>query len=353
MKCSDKPYTAQGACNYIEKTHKTFASKVGCEGETMKVAMINDCAFVGETLIKYLPEDLRVFHLKRARRFFDKTLGIAWKILRSEGDLYHVHYLLQDCYLALKFGKRPIIGHAHGSDVRDSIRHFIWGRIVRHNLEKCDKIVVSTPNLLKTAKEYNESAEYIPNLVDDSIFYPRARDRAENRLRVLIAVASDWNVKGTDKIIRALKRIEEDVNVSIIKYGVDIDKTLKLAKNLGLCVTVLPSVSHTAMPEYYWSADTVIASIGIGEALGMVALEAIACGRPVITRVSSEFSEYKAFPLLDISTPEEIADAILSSTNENLWKKEYEYLRYYHNPKRVTKRFMKIYEDLIKGKKSD
>ena len=57
----------------------------------MKVIMINDCAFVGETLIKYLPEDLRVFHLKRSRRFFDKTLGIAWKILGSEGDLYHVH----------------------------------------------------------------------------------------------------------------------------------------------------------------------------------------------------------------------------------------------------------------------
>jgi hypothetical protein len=41
-------------------------------------------------------------HLKRSKGFFDKAFGGAWKILRSKGDLYHVHYLLQDCYLALK-----------------------------------------------------------------------------------------------------------------------------------------------------------------------------------------------------------------------------------------------------------
>jgi glycosyltransferase involved in cell wall biosynthesis len=319
----------------------------------MKIVMVNDCAFVGETLIKYLPEDFSVVHLKRSRRFFDKTLGVAWRIFRSKGDLYHVHYLLQDCYLALKFGKQPIIGHAHGSDLRETIKNRrLLGRIVRHNLKNCDKIIVSTPNLLEIAKRYNESAEYIPNLVNESIFHPRAQERAKNKMRVLIAGASDWNVKGTDKIIRAVKRIERDVTVSVVKYGVDSDKTLKLAKTLDLHVNVLSPVLHTEMREYYWSSNVVIASIGIGGTLGMVALEAIACGRPVITRVSSDFPEYRAFPLLDISTPEEIADAILSSRDENLWKKEHGYFRTYHNSKKVTERFMKIYNDLIKGKKN-
>ena len=319
----------------------------------MKIVMINDCAYVGETLIKYLPENFSVFHLKRSRSFLDKTLGIAWRIFRSEGVLYHVHYLLQDCWLTLKFGKHPVIGHAHGSDVRLSLKHFAWSRIVRHNLEKCDKIVVSTPDLLNTAKEYNESTEYIPNLVNESIFYTRALERPENKIKVLIAVDSNWNVKGTDIIMRALKRVEKDVDVSMIKYGVDSDKTLKLARNLNLHVNVLSPVPHVYMPEYYWGADTVIGAIGIGGALGMVVLEAIACGRPVITRASSEFSEYVTFPLLDISTPEEIADAILSSKDENLWRKEYEYFRSYHNPEKVAKRFMKIYNYLIEGKKTD
>jgi len=66
----------------------------------MKVVMVNDCAHVGETLIKYLPEDFSVLHLKRSRSFFDKTFGVAWRIFRAKGDLYHVYYLLQGCYLA-------------------------------------------------------------------------------------------------------------------------------------------------------------------------------------------------------------------------------------------------------------
>ena len=76
----------------------------------MKVVMINDCAFVGETSVKYLPSCFDVVHLKRTRKFLDKTVKIAWKILRAKGDVYHCHYSLQDCWLALKFGKRPIVG---------------------------------------------------------------------------------------------------------------------------------------------------------------------------------------------------------------------------------------------------
>ena len=44
----------------------------------MKVVMINDCAFVGEKLIRHLPSHINVIHLKRTRKFLDKT----FKILR-------------------------------------------------------------------------------------------------------------------------------------------------------------------------------------------------------------------------------------------------------------------------------
>ncbi len=319
----------------------------------MKVVMINDCSFVGETLTKYFSEDSNVVHLKRTKGLFDKTVKICWRILRSNGDVYHCHYLLQDCWLALRLGKHPIVGHAHGSDLRDSIKRFVLGRIVRHNLKNCDKIVVSTPNLLKTARKYNKSAEYVPNLVNESIFCVRVPRETEEKIRILIASASDWSLRGTDKIIKALKKIERNVEVSIVEYGVDINRTLKLAKLLGLHMKVLPPVPHSDMPKYYWSADVVIGPIGVGGSIGMVALEAIACGRPVITHVSSKFTEYEAFPLLDIFTPKDIADAVLSLRDENVWEKQYEYFKTYHNPENVVRKFMKIYDDLIELKKCD
>jgi len=112
-------------------------------------------------------------HLKRRRCFFDKTFGIVWKILQSRGDLYHVHYLFQECYLALKFGKRPLVGHAHGSDLRDTLRSNKWGWIVEQNLQRCDKVLVAQPTILKIAKRFNGAAEYFPIPYDPEKFYPR------------------------------------------------------------------------------------------------------------------------------------------------------------------------------------
>lgn len=308
--------------------------------------MVNDCAFVGETLVKYLPKDFRVYYLKRSRSFSDKTVGIAWRIFKSKGNLYHIHYLLQDCYLALKFGKHPLVGHAHGSDLRSSIKHRVFGRIVRYNLKNCDKILVSTPDILSIAKEFRSDVEYLPNPVDSGIFYPKplVTEKPEKK-RVLIASDSNWNVKGTDMTIRALSKIKDDVEINIIKYGVDFERTLSLTRSLGMQLNVLPKVPHDEMNEYYWSADIVIDQFKMGS-LGMVSLEAIACGRPVIVYVSSEYHEYKDFPLKDLNVEEEIADAILNADME-LWQREYSYLEKNHKPEVVIERLLRIYRSAV------
>jgi len=310
----------------------------------MKLIMINDCAFVGETLLKYMPNAIEKQYIKRSRGFWSKTFGLAYKILKAKGDIYHVHYLLQDCYIASKLGKKPLIGHAHGSDLRASLRHPLWGRIVRHNLRKCDKVLVSTPDVLGIAKNFREDAEYLPNPVDTEIFYPKPIVEHGGKKRVLIASDSNWSVKGTDIAIRALSRIKDDVNVSIIAYGVDFERTLSLAYSLGLQVNVLPKVSHEKLNQYYWNADVVIDRFKLGS-LGMVSLEAIACGRPVITYVSSEYPEYTDFPLKDVKTEEEIASTIRDA-NVKLWEKEYTYLEKNHRTKSIVERLLSVYKDV-------
>jgi glycosyltransferase involved in cell wall biosynthesis len=310
----------------------------------MKVVMINDCAFVGETLLKYMPLAMEKQHIKRSRGFWSKTFGLAYKILKAEGNLYHVHYLLQDCFIAACLGKKPLIGHAHGSDLRVSLRHPLWGTIVRHNLRKCDKVLVSTPDILGIAKTFREDAEYLPNPVDMEIFYPKPLLEHGGKKRVLIASDSNWSVKGTDMAIRALSRIKDDVDVSIIAYGIDFERTLSLAYSFGLHMNILPKVSHEKLNQYYWSADVVIDRFKLGS-LGMVSLEAIACGRPVITYVSSKYIEYADFPLRDVKTEEEIADAIINA-NVKLWEKEYTYLEKNHRTKSIVERLLSIYKDV-------
>ena len=308
----------------------------------MKVVMINDCAYVGETLIKYLPKELEVVHLKRSRGFLSKTFGILWKIMRSKGDVYHVHYLLQDCYLALKFGKQPVIGHAHGTDLRSSLKHKIWSRFVRYNLERCEKILVSTPDLLSIAREYREDAEYIPNPVDTNVFYPKPVAFHGGEVKVLIAAKCDWKLKGTDIALYALGKLKDKVKVFVIRYGRDFDKTVALARELNLNLEVLPKISHEKMCKYYWMTDVVIDQFKFG-VLGMVSLEAIACGRPVITFVSSEYASYKDFPIKDIKTQEDII-RVFNGNLEKLWRAEYKYLKRNHDPEKVATKLAGIYK---------
>ena len=311
-----------------------------------EVAMINDCAYVGETLLKYLPAGVRGVHVKRSRGFWSKTFGIAYKIMRVKADVYHAHYLLQDCFIAAYLGKKPLIGHAHGSDLRSTLNHPVWGRIVRYNLAKCDRVIVSTPDILGIAKKFRDDAVYLPNPVDMTLFYPKPLMSHGGKKRVLIASDSNWGVKGTDIAIRALSRIKDDVEVSIIAYGKDFDKTVALASSLGLRLNVLPKVPHERLNEYYWNADVVLDQFKLGS-LGMVSLEAIACGRPVITYVSSGYSEYSDFPLKDVSTEEEVALAV-NNADIKLWQKEYTYLEKNHKPEVIVEKLLNLYCNVIR-----
>jgi len=199
---------------------------------------------------------------------------------------------------------------------------------VRHNLKNCDKVLVSTPDILSIAKKFREDTEYLPNPVDTEIFYPKPIVQHGGKKKVVIASDSNWNVKGTDISVRALSKIKDEVDVSIIKYGIDFDRTLTLTSSLDLHLNILPKFPHNRLNEYYWNADVVIDQFKLGS-LGMVSLEAIACGRPVITYVSSEYSEYRNFPLKDVDTSEEIVSAITDASFE-LWQKEYNYLERNH-----------------------
>jgi glycosyltransferase involved in cell wall biosynthesis len=311
----------------------------------MKLVMINDCSNVGETLLKYMPATVEKQHIERTRGLWSKTLGLAYKILRSKGDIYHSNYLLQDCYVAIHLGKKPILGWGLGSDIRAGLKHPLWGRIVRHNLKNCTRVLVSTPDILAPARQYRDDVEYFPPAVDTEFYYAKQPIQHEGKKKILIASNVNWDVKGTDSAIRALSIVKNEVEVSIIRYGSDFEKTLSLASSLGLPLHVLPAASHEQMRDYYWNSDIVVDQFVCGCA-GMVSLEAIACGRPAVTYVASEYEEYEDFPLKDLTTVDQIAEATVQADN-NLWKKEYEYLDKKHKPESAVKKLLAIYDSLM------
>lgn len=315
----------------------------------MKVVMINDCAFVGETLVKYLPSRFDVVHLTRTRKFLDKTVKIAWKILRAKGDIYHCHYLLQDCWFTLKFGKRPVIGHAHGTDLREVIRSRKLGRFVRCNLENCDKILVAQPMILDVAREFNETAEYFPIPYDPKLFYPISLTTERKVKLVFMASPQNFGVKGTHKLFYALSLVKIPVKVKAIRYGKDLERAEQLAKQLKLDVDFIDVVPHDNMNQLYWNSDVVLGSYGVGQ-LDTVAIEAMASGKPIVHHVLEGF--YPSCPLEEFTSPEEMSQTItrLLTDDKEAEKRvamQLKYVKTTHSAPILAEKLTKIYEELV------
>lgn len=312
----------------------------------MKIVMINDCASAAETLLRYMPPKIEKQLITRTRNPWSKTFGIAYQILRAHGDVYQANYLLQDCYIALRLGKKPLVGYAVGSDLRVYLKHWMWGRVVRHNLKNCDKIMVSTPDLQNIAKPFRQDVEYLPPPVDPELFYSKPILTHGGKKKVLLASNSNWQGKGTDIAIRALSKLKDEIDASIIAHGPDFDKTLELASSLGLALDVLPKVPHEKMNEYYWNTDVVIDQFRVG-CPGTIVVEAIACNRPAVTYVSSAFPEYALLPLKDVDSENKIVEAVREAcTNANVIKKQREYVTANHETAAVVKKLVRIYDSL-------
>lgn len=308
----------------------------------MKVAMVNDAAFVGETIAKYLPYE--VVYIQRNRSLWSKTVKLAWKELNLNADLFHIHYLLQDCYLAQKLGKAPLIGHAHGSDLREALKTKRYGWIVKSNLEQCDKILVAQPTILDIAKRYSESAEYIPIPFDPELFYPKPLPNNTPK-QAFIASTHNFRVKGTDKFLLALAQVP-NVEVKSFAYGPDFPLAAQLAADLNLKIRFISPVNHACMNNLYWESDIVLGSWGIGQ-LDTVAIEAMACGRPVIHLLKEGY--YPTVPLAhELSSVQEVAQQISNILgNRKLAlgqvESQLKYVYRVHDAKIVSKRIEQIY----------
>ena len=319
----------------------------------MIITHVNDCGFVGETLIKYLRDERWVLnHIKRARSLLDKTLGILWKVLNAETDIFHVHYLLQDCFLANKVRDRKVIGHAHGSDLRSTLKSDKWGWIVRSNLKDCDRILVSTPDILSVAQEYRSDAEYLLNPVDLELFYPKPPPK-NDRLRVFYPCDLSI-VKGTDVFIEGFARFQEscpNTELKMIDFG-SYQSTL-IMKNLLRRrkienVHLIPKIPHQKMNTLYWESDIVCTDFKLGITL-MTSLEAMACNRPVIQYINNELYG-NPVPVCNARTPAEILEGLerlsTQEVREQIASSQLEYVKKYHDPCMVAKTVAEIYEEL-------
>lgn len=169
----------------------------------------------------------------------------------------------------------------------------------RRLVQGLDRVVAATEyerRLLRQIYRVPPSrVEVIPLGVDPERFAPGSRAEARGVLgmpvdeRVILAVGRVEPLKGLDILIRAFAQLTERDGVRLVIIGGDesarpeFDRLESIASEVGVleAVTFTGAVEHHLLPDYYRAADVVVMP-SFAESFGLVAVEAMACGVPVV-----------------------------------------------------------------------
>jgi len=106
--------------------------------------------------------------------------------------------------------------------------------------------------------------------------------------KIILFVGRFVKYKGIDYLIKSFEKINEemdDVMLVLIGNGPEKDNINKLIKNKNLenKVIQINNVTNSEMPDYYSDADIVVVPSIEPEPFGLVYIEAMASGKPVVT----------------------------------------------------------------------
>jgi D-inositol-3-phosphate glycosyltransferase len=230
-------------------------------------------------------------------------------VRKSEGveyDIIHSHYWLSGWagqHVQKLWGIPHIISFHTLGAVKNAIGIGEEEPMLRIQSEEelvknCQQIIVSTSLGRDELIHYYGASpcriRIIPCGVNLDLFRPIDQERARQRLNlngedVLLFVGRLVPIKGLDRLLMAISYLERKRPMKLLVIGGDDQNPIprenlrNLTKELGISdhVTFFGFVDHEELPWFYSVADVCVIP-SFHESFGLVALESLACGTPVI-----------------------------------------------------------------------
>lgn len=229
------------------------------------------------------------------------TLSLAVKITEvaeTHGlDVLHVHYAIPHAvcaYLAVQMlppGALRTVTTLHGTDITLVGVQPSFHKVTRFSIEKSDRVTAVSDFLRRmTVASFGveRPIEVIHNFVDVERFRPGGGAAThlpfDRRGRLLVMHASNFRpVKNVPTVIRTFAGIAERVPANLVLLGDGPERwqAQDLARSLGLEDRVFFLGVQEHMEDLLPLADLFLLP-SAHESFGLVALEAMACGVPVI-----------------------------------------------------------------------
>lgn len=212
-------------------------------------------------------------------------------------DLVHLHYPFFGVAEPLLFSKpkKPVVVSYHmdadASDWRQLIfstqRALLQGRLFRNasKLLSASFDYVESSSAATSLRTDRNKWEELPLFIDDTVYVPAMKSASEKLNVLFVGVLDRAHLfKGVKEALEAIAQVPE-AHLTMIGDG-DQRPALEaevVARGLASRVTFRGKVSQEELIRAYQRADVLLfPSTSRAEAFGLVALEAQACGTPVI-----------------------------------------------------------------------
>jgi len=200
-------------------------------------------------------------------------------------SLVCIHYPFPLAELALLFlnlhGKGLIV-YWHSEIIAQKYARYLVSPLTQYMLRHADRVIVSSPRLLEYSKilrHYRSKCDVIPFGYDPGNDAPVPAVDGD----YYVCVGRHVSYKGIDTLIRAWRDL--DCKLVLVGSGQLLDSHEKLAEKLGVRENIefVKNADDRRVRQYIAASRALILpSVAANEAFGLVQVEAMALGKPII-----------------------------------------------------------------------
>jgi phosphatidylinositol alpha-mannosyltransferase len=257
---------------------------------------------------------------------------------REKFDICHLHEPLMPtlCTTTLRLKRTPMVGTFHASGARP---WYTWctplGKwYLKRWFRKLDGRIAVSPTALGYVNSFFP-AEYtiIPNGIDTQHFNPNVPPidiSTDGKFNILFVGRMEKR-KGFNYLLKAYKQVKREIpNCRLIAVGPGTrlrNKYEKQVRRSGFDDVVFTGyTTYSDLPRYYQTADVVCFPATGRESFGIVLLEAMAVGKPIIASNIEGYSRVLTHGVEGLSVPpkntKKLAEALITLlTDEPLRQK--------------------------------